>query len=115
MGRTASEPESLAEAVDWFRKRFRADAARDVCVAYQMELGGDRGGVLSLEIDGGRLRAAPVRTAVPDVVYRLSADDLFGVLGGRCNPDLLFLEKRIEIEGDLSLALKLRSLFRADG
>jgi predicted lipid carrier protein YhbT len=106
-------PESIADALDWFRKRFRADASRDLEVCFEMVLSGDRGGVLSLRVDRGLLRAESVAAASPDVVYRLSDDDLFGVLAGERNPDLLFMEKRIEIEGDLSLALKLRSLFRA--
>ncbi|MGH0034882.1 MAG: SCP2 sterol-binding domain-containing protein [Myxococcota bacterium] len=108
-------PESIADALDWFRKRFRAESARDLEVSFQMELSGEGGGVLSLTIDRGLLRAEAAAVPGPDVLYRLSAPDLFGVLAGERNPDLLFMEKRIQIEGDLSLALKLRSLFRAGG
>lgn len=108
-------PESIADALDWFRKQFRSEAARDLRVAFQMDLSGEAGGVLSLTIDHGLLKARPEAVTAPDVLYRLSAADLFAVLAGERNPDLLFMEKRIQIEGDLSLALKLRSLFRAGG
>jgi predicted lipid carrier protein YhbT len=108
-------PRSIADALDWFRKRYRGEVARDLTVSFQMDLSGEAGGVLSLTIDRGLLRAEPRAATAPDVLYRLSAADLFGVLAGERNPDLLFMEKRIQIEGDLSLALKLRSLFRAGG
>ena len=37
--------------------------------------------------------------------------DFFAVLGGSANPDLLYTADRLTVEGDLSLALKLRRLF----
>ena len=106
-------PATIAEAVEWLRKRFRPDAARDLSIAYQMELSGEGGGVLSACIADGRLKAVEGGVEQPDVVYRLSADDFFGILAGSANPDLLFMDEKIQIEGDLSLALKLRTLFRS--
>ena len=70
-----------------------------------------RSGVLHAHVDEGRLHAASGRIARPDVTFRLSAHDFFDVLAGRENADLLFMERRIEIDGDLSLALKMRKLF----
>jgi predicted lipid carrier protein YhbT len=45
------------------------------------------------------------------VIFRLSASDFFAILAGTQNPDLLFMADRLQAEGDLSLALKVRSLF----
>ncbi len=106
-----SDPASLADAVEWFRKRFRPDAARDLTVSYQMELPGEGGGVLSVRVDRGGLEVSEGPMDAPDVVYRMSAADFFAILASTANPDLLYMAERIEIEGDLSLALKLRALF----
>ncbi len=106
-----SDPASLADAVELFRKRFRPDAARDLTVSYQMELSGEGGGVLSVRVDRGRLEVSEGPTDTPDVVYRMSAADFFAILARTANPDLLYMAERIAIEGDLSLALKLRALF----
>ena len=76
-----------------------------------MELSGSAGGVLSVRVVAGQLEVLDAPLPGADVVYRLSAEDFFGVLRGDSNPDLLFMEERIQIEGDLSLALKLRKLF----
>jgi len=110
---TAQQPCSIGSAVAWLRKAFRPDAAAGVRVVYQVELGGEAGGALYMRVDDGRLDVAEGRTPAPDVVFRMSAPDFFGVLGGRENPDLLFMEDRLAIDGDLALALALRRLFQA--
>ena len=67
-----------------------------------------------MRISDGRLQTGEGADPQPDVVLRLAALDFFGVLAGTANPDLLFMDDRIEIDGDLSLALKLRSLFNRE-
>ncbi len=44
-----------------------------------------------------------------------AAQDFLAIPAGRANADWLFLEDRIEVEGDLSLALRMRKLFRSRG
>ena len=50
-----------------------------------------------------------------DVRFRLTAQDFLAILGGRANADWLFMEDRIGVKGDLTLALRMRKLFRAQG
>ncbi len=64
-----------------------------------------------MRIGDGRVKNGEGVDPQPDVILRVTAQDFFDVLAGTANPDLLFMDDRIEIEGDLSLALKLRSLF----
>ena len=47
----------------------------------------------------------------PDVVFHLDAEDFYGMLGGRENLELLYMEDRIRVEGPMAIALKLRVLF----
>jgi putative sterol carrier protein len=104
---------SLDEAAGWLRKRFDAEPASGLHVAYAFELGGRGGGTLGVRVDDGRLEVVAGAVARPDVVLRLSAADFLAVLAGRENADMLFMSGRLEIEGDHALALKLRQLFRA--
>lgn len=106
-------PCSIRAALEWFRKAFRADAAADIHVAYQFELKGEAGGSFWVRVDAGRLDFGEGRLVDSDVVFRISASDFFGVLAGRENPDLLFMEDRLAVEGDLSRALTLRRIFPA--
>lgn len=106
-------PENLDQAVEWLRKAFRPDAASDVQVRYRIELGGPEGGALALDVDRGRLEVSVGKGRRPDVIFRLGARAFYGVLVGSENPDLLFMADELVIDGDLSLALKLRKLFNA--
>jgi len=105
---------SLDEARAWLAKRFRTDLAGGVRAVYRFELTGQGGGRLAVCVADGALQSDDGE-APPDVVMRLAAVDFFDILAGRANPDVLQLEDRLVIEGDLSLALKLRTLFRAAG
>jgi predicted lipid carrier protein YhbT len=109
------QPASLSDVLEWLRKNFRAERSADLRVTYQFELTGPQGGCLWARAQDGQLEAGDGSVADPDVVFRVAAVDFFGVLGGVANPDLLFMERKLEVEGDLSLALKLRSLFSESG
>lgn len=104
-------PTHLNAALEWLRKHFDADAARGVCAVYQIELAGPQGGTIALRVDDGTLDARKAQVEAPHVLLRLTARDYYAVLAGRENADLLYMAGRIEIEGDLSRAMKLRTLF----
>jgi putative sterol carrier protein len=107
----ASTSGTVGDAVDGFRKRFDPEAAREVCAAYQFELTGPGGGAFYARVDRGRLEVAEGLLGSADVHLQLETSDLFAILAGRANADMLFMGDRIRIDGDLSLALKLRRLF----
>ena len=109
---TTAGPATLDEAVEWLRKHFCPDAAAGLRVAYELELGGAGGGVIRLVIADGRVDVALGSGGPCDVKLRLPAADYLAVLGGRANADLLYMEGKLEIDGDLALATKLRTLFR---
>lgn len=104
-------PGSVRDALEWLTKGFRPEACRGASVTYQLQLAGEGGGRFWLRIDDGRLQAREGDAPQPDVIFRLDAPDFYAILAGRENPDLLFLADRLAVEGDLSLALKLRSFF----
>jgi putative sterol carrier protein len=105
-------PSSLDEAVEWLRKNFRSEAADGIEVSYGIDLRGPGGGQLAVAIAGGAVTVARGPARAADVKLRLAAQDYFAVLGGSENADLLYMAGRLEIDGDLSLAIKLRTLFR---
>ena len=105
----------MDQALEWLRKHFDAEAARDLRVVYRFELTGPGGGNLYARIEAGRLELVAGPGGVADVRFRLTAQDFFAILAGRANADWLFMEDRIEVEGDLSLALRMRKLFRPQG
>jgi putative sterol carrier protein len=105
------EPRTLEASLDWLRKHFDPGSARGAAAVYQVELSGPDGGVFQVEVADGRLEARHGPAARPGAVFRLADRDWFGVLSGRENADLLYMAGRIEVEGDLALAVKLRTFF----
>lgn len=57
-----------------------------------------------------QLDAAASASTEADCSFRLKADDFVALLTGKVTGQQLFFEGRLEVEGDLSLALKLREL-----
>ena len=102
-----------AEVIARLHKAFQPEAAAGEQVACQLVLVGDPAGEIWMSVRDGRLETGEGRMPVADVTFELGHGDLLAVLGGASNPDLLFMEERIRVEGELSLALKLRKLFRA--
>jgi predicted lipid carrier protein YhbT len=103
----------MDEAVDWLRKQFQSSAAEGLEAVFEYVVSGDSGGVLHFRVDDGMLDVRRGPGKLPDVRFRVSDEDCWAVFAGNENADLLYLGGRLEIEGSLSLALKLRSLFRA--
>lgn len=102
----------MDEVVDWLRKQFQSSAAEGFDAVFEYVVSGGSGGVLHFRVDDGMLDVRHRPAAEPAVRFRLSDEDCWAVLAGVENADLLYLAGRPEIEGDSSLALKVRSLFR---
>ena len=108
-------PGSRAEAVEWLRKHFDAENAAECEASFAFELSGPDGGAIGVRVEKGSLEIAEGDLQPADLRFRLSAHDFFDVLAGRANPDMLFMEERLQIEGEFSLALRFRRLFGARG
>ncbi len=106
---------SLEGAAEWLRTHFDPQAARELACVVWIDLFGPAGGSLSLHIDGGRLAVQSGPAQKPDLTLRVAARDCYALLAGRENAELLFMDGRMEIEGPLRLAMKLRSLFPPGG
>ena len=102
---------SIDAAAEWLRKHFAPEATRGVRASYLLDLSGAGGGLLRIEVDDGSLLIARGRGEPPQVVLRAPTALWCAVLAGRENAELLYMAGRIQIEGDLGLAAKLRSFF----
>lgn len=103
-----ASPEALAA---WFRAHFRPGAARGLAAVIELEATGPGGGRVCLQIEGGELKTSLGGDVSPDVRLVGPLADWGDALSGRANVEMLVMEERIRIEGDLGLAMKLRALF----
>lgn len=107
-----SSPQTIPEAVTWLRDHFDAEGACGLSAIYQFDLAGPAGGALVVRIDDGKAEIREGSEPSRDVAFRLDACDYWEILAGRENVDLLIMKGRLEIDGDLRLASKVRRIFR---
>jgi len=108
-------PRSLDDAMEWLRRHFDAEAAAECEASFAFELSGPDGGAIGVRVENGRLELFQGDPQPADLRFRLSAHDFYDVLAGRANPDMLLMEERLRVEGELGLALRFRRLFGARG
>lgn len=78
------------------------------CVAIDVT---DLGRTVCFRVDGGRLRA--VETRVPDVVIRGDVEGLLRLATRSEDPDALFFQRRLCIEGDTEVGVHVKNLLDA--
>ncbi len=106
-------PRCLDELVEWLRARFDAKAATDLFAVVHLDLEGPDGGSVVLRIEPGRAEVGRGAVTEPDLRLRAAAADVFSILSGCESADVLHMEGRLELDGDLGLAMKLRTIFPA--
>jgi putative sterol carrier protein len=91
--------------------KFDAQAASSMNVVYQFNLSGPQGGQYYLAVKD---QACSVQTGVhpaPQVTLSMTGEDCIGILTGRLDGPSTFLSGRLQIAGDLGLAIQLKTLF----
>jgi putative sterol carrier protein len=106
----------------WLGQVFRAmphqldpDAAKGVEAVVDYEIGGRRDGGQDrwrVFIEAGRCRVARSPHGSADVTLTLDAASFLRLASGSASGPQLFLLGRLEVAGDLTLAMRLPALFR---
>jgi predicted lipid carrier protein YhbT len=83
-------------------------AASAIGATYKFVLSGDGGGtfLMNLKDDVGVKEV----DGAADCTLRMSASDYVDMMEGRANPQAMFFQGKLQIEGDIALALKLQGL-----
>ncbi|MDY6875264.1 MAG: SCP2 sterol-binding domain-containing protein [Chloroflexota bacterium] len=75
------------------------------------DLSGEGGGQWTATVANGQLSIAEGTTAAPTMTLKMTAADLAAMLNGDLNAMAAFMQGRIKVEGDMSAAMRLQSLF----
>ncbi len=106
----------MSEAVDRFAQelesRFDPNRAGGMNAVYRFVLSDEPDGEVEAYIDNGALRVAPGKSAEPDIVLAATKDDWLRILHNEVSGQMAFLTGKLKIQGDVSLAMKLQSLFQ---
>lgn len=90
---------------------FRADKAGGIVATVQFHFTGDQAADWVLEIDKGSCSTARGTTDHPNVTMTVDSGDFLDLLAGRLEPMAAFMRGKLQMRGDVSLAMKLPNLF----
>ncbi len=92
--------------------RLQSDPAKAKAInaVYQFDLTGDNGGTWTIDLPQAQVVAGPAGKA--QCTITVSSNDFVDIISEKLNPQMAFLQGRLKVAGDMSLALKLSSVLK---
>ena len=78
---------------------------------YQFEITGDGGGDWFVDIADGEVSVGAGKAEKPSITLTMDANNFMDLLAGKLNGQTAFLTGKLKIKGDMTLAMKLQSVF----
>ena len=102
---------SMADAVSQMQDNFNADAAAGVDATFQFDISGDNGGQYWIKVADQTLEVSEGTAASPSITIRSSDENYLKMLNGELAPMTAFMQGKVKVDGNMSLAMKLQSIF----
>ena len=92
----------------------KIDPARltGMTATFQFVASGDGGGDWNVKIADGKADIAQGKADSPTIVLTAAAADWLALMNGQMNGQTAFITGKLKIQGDMTLAMKLESLFQ---
>ena len=103
--------DSIKEIFDNMASNFNADKAAGMKAVYQWDITGEGGGKYNADIADGNITVAEGEHASPNITITVSAGDWLDILNGKLDGQMAFMIGKLKVKGDMSLAMKLKTLF----
>ncbi|MDF0531683.1 SCP2 sterol-binding domain-containing protein [Tsukamurella sp. 8F] len=91
--------------------RFKPEEAADLQRTIQWHITDDEQGLWAFEIKDGKGHVIPGGVSEPDTTFTTTSDTWIAIAEGRQDAMKAFLTGKIQVEGDMTLALKVPDLF----
>lgn len=102
--------ESLSEFFANIGNTFDAEAWGDRDAVMLFDVSGDGGGKWVVTVEGGKLTVTTGDVADPTTTVMCSDADLLAMINGELNPVSAFMQGKVKIGGDMSIAMKLQGI-----
>src|SRR5687768_15292413 len=103
-------PATVSQVFEEIPNRFDAAAWGSQNAVLQFNISGDDGGNWTATINDGKIAVEQGSTDKPDMTVTTSSQDMLGMVSGDLNPVSAFMQGKVRIDGDMSLAMKLQGL-----
>jgi putative sterol carrier protein len=102
---------TVKEVLDSLPSKLDKDAAEDLDAVYQFDLRGNQGGQYHLLVQHGTCVVKDGTHADPHVTLSMAGEDCVRILNGQLSGMTMAMSGRLQIAGDIGLAMQLKSLF----
>lgn len=102
---------TVKEVLDSLPSKLDKEAAEDLDAVYQFDLRGNQGGQYHLLVQNGTCVVRDGTHADPHVTLSMTGEDCIGVLNGQFSGMTMAMLGRLQVTGDIGLAMQLKSLF----
>jgi putative sterol carrier protein len=102
---------TVAETFETMLTHFNATKASGVDKTLQWNISGEAGGKWAIHVHDQTCELIPGGVERPDIVFQTSEKDWLAVSEGKLDATMAFMTGKVKIVGDMSLAMKIRSLF----
>jgi len=103
---------SAQQIFDHLPEAFVPEAAQGVNAVIQFVLAGEGGGEWNAHIANGQVAVSQGRAASPTLTLTAAAADYIAIINGDLKVMSAFMGGRIQVAGDMGLALKMQQMFR---
>jgi putative sterol carrier protein len=91
---------------------FQPEKAAGINAKVQFHISGEQGGDWVATIQNQKLSVELGSTPNPNLTLAADTRDIFNVVGGKLNPMQAFMQGKVQVKGDMSLAMRLLDLFK---
>ncbi len=101
----------IATFFDGIAEKVDKDKIQGMSALYQFNLSGDEGGEWNVKIADGEVAVASGTADAPNITLSMAGSDFGDLISGKLNGQTAFLTGKLKIQGDMTLAMKLQSIF----
>ena len=103
---------TATEVFEDMKRRLTKEKAEKINASYLFDIGGEGGGTWCVDLTkpSDWVTSSAKETPAQCTITIGKAEDWVALASGKMNPTMAFMQGKIKVKGDMSLALKLQSL-----
>ena len=103
---------TAVEVFEQISQRLDVDKANKINATYFFDIGGESGGKWHVDLTKSSdwITKSDTETQAQCMITVPNGDDWVAIATGKMNPTMAFMQGKIKVKGDMSLALKLQNL-----
>lgn len=105
------ELREVERALDSLSRSGDLEKLKGMDATIVFDIAGADGGLWTVEVEDGQVRVEEGAAESADVTVEATSEDLIGLIKGDLNPMAAFMQGRLKVKGNLSIAMQLQKLF----